>query len=127
MYVSFSVLVSFPSHLFSFHIDTKEAETNVTPGNASITGPSNTPYAGGQFDLRIHFSVDYPFSPPVIQFHTKLYHPNIETHGNGANICADILFVSQEWSPCLSIEKTLLSLLILLEEPNPEHVSISTS
>lgn len=103
----------------------KVVKTDVKPGNTSITGPSNTPYAEGKFNLRIHFSADYPFSPPRIQFHTKVYHPNIEAHGNGADICADILFVSEAWSPCLTIEKTLLSLLILLKEPNPEHVSIS--
>ena len=35
---------------------------------ANLTGPTETPYDGGIFDLDIRFPLDYPFSPPKIVF-----------------------------------------------------------
>lgn len=55
---------------------------------ATIMGPSDSPYQGGVFFLNIKFPVDYPFKPPRIQFQTKIYHPNINSNGG---ICLDIL------------------------------------
>ena len=80
-----------------------------------ILGPTESPYHGGVFKLRIQFPVDYPFKPPHLQFTTKIYHPNI----NGAGlICLDIL--KQQWSPALTISKVLLSITSLLTDPNPD-------
>lgn len=78
-------------------------------------GPSDSPYAGGVFKVRIQFPIDYPFKPPRIQFTTKIYHPNINTEGF---ICLDIL--KQNWSPALTISKVLLSILSMLTDPNPK-------
>lgn len=82
---------------------------------ASIMGPSDSPYAGGVFFLSIHFPTDYPFKPPKIQFTTKIYHPNINSSGN---ICLDIL--KDQWSPALTISKVLLSICSLLTDANPD-------
>ena len=80
-----------------------------------IMGPSDSPYTGGVFRLRIQFPVDYPFKPPHVQFTTKIYHPNINAAGL---ICLDIL--KGQWSPALTISKVLLSITSLLTDPNPD-------
>jgi ubiquitin-conjugating enzyme E2 D/E len=80
-----------------------------------IIGPMESPYEGGVFKLDIKFPEDYPFKPPNVKFATKIYHPNVNSHGS---ICIDIL--KNEWSPALTIKAVLLSISSLLTEPNPD-------
>ncbi|KAJ3858023.1 ubiquitin-conjugating enzyme/RWD-like protein [Lentinula lateritia] len=82
---------------------------------ATIMGPSDSPYAGGVFFLSILFPTDYPFKPPKVSFTTKIYHPNINANGS---ICLDIL--RDQWSPALTISKVLLSICSMLTDPNPD-------
>ena len=82
---------------------------------ATIMGPENSPYKGGLFYLKISFPSDYPFKPPKCQFLTKIYHPNINSHGS---ICLDIL--KENWSPALTVSKLLLSICSLIDDPNPD-------
>ncbi|KAK8557187.1 hypothetical protein V6N13_013463 [Hibiscus sabdariffa] len=82
---------------------------------ATLMGPSDSPYAGGVFLVNIHFPPDYPFKPPKVAFKTKVFHPNINSNGS---ICLDIL--KEQWSPALTISKVLLSICSLLTDPNPD-------
>ena len=82
---------------------------------ATIMGPTDSPYAGGVFMVKIHFPPDYPFKPPKVNFVTRVYHPNINQNGS---ICLDIL--KDQWSPALTISKVLLSICSLLTDPNPD-------
>ncbi len=102
----------------------KEPPENVSAGlvgdnlfewKATIFGPKDTPYEGGIFEINISIPQDYPFKPPLCMFKTKIYHPNINSSGM---ICLDIL--KTQWSPSLTISKVLLSLLALMDQPNPD-------
>ena len=91
------------------------SEADLYKWEGVMMGPSDSPYAGGVFNVTIEFPVDYPFKPPRIMFKTKIYHPNINAQGF---ICLDIL--KQNWSPALTISKALLSILSMLTDPNPD-------
>ncbi|KAJ0547626.1 putative ubiquitin-conjugating enzyme E2, ubiquitin-conjugating enzyme/RWD [Helianthus annuus] len=78
---------------------------------ATIMGPSDSPYSGGVFLVNIHFPLITHLSPQ----RTKVFHPNINSNGS---ICLDIL--KEQWSPALTISKVLLSICSLLTDPNPD-------
>jgi len=82
---------------------------------ATLMGPSKSPYENGVFYLNIAFPQDYPYKPPKVTFTTRIYHPNINSSGG---ICLDIL--KEQWSPALTISKVLLSICSLLTDPNPD-------
>lgn len=84
---------------------------------ACIAGPPASPYAGGLFFLELHFTADYPFSPPQIKFTTSVYHCNIKADGY---ITADALDGGC-WSPATTARTALLGVQALLSDPNPEH------
>jgi len=83
--------------------------------NASIEGPVDTPYEGGVFYMTIIFPNEFPFRPPKVKFVTKIFHPNINSEGS---ICIDIL--RDNWAASLTIQKVLLSIISLLNSPNPD-------
>ena len=80
---------------------------------ATIDGPVDSPYAGGKFVLDITYQSDYFHGPPKIYFKTKILHPNIDPSGA---IFIDIL--REQWSPALTMEKFLLSIMSLLGDPD---------
>jgi len=81
----------------------------------SFQGPLDSPYEGGQFLLSLKLQVNYPFTPPLIKFFTKIYHPNISKHGDiGVNI------LQEDWSPTYGMKHALMSICDLLTDPNTE-------
>jgi peroxin-4 len=76
---------------------------------ATISGPVDTPYQGGRFDLIITLN-DYPISPPEIFFKTSCCHPNIE-FATG-KICLDLL--NSAWSPSWNLCSALEGIVVLL-------------
>lgn len=87
---------------------------NIYEWVATLLGPSGSPYADAIFTLNISFPKNYPFKAPKITFETPIYHCNVSANGD---ICLDIL--KDNWSPALTIEKVLMSITVLLADPNP--------
>lgn len=44
-----------------------------------FTGPPDTPYAGGTFEIDIQLPENYPFVPPKMKFITRVWHPNVSS------------------------------------------------
>ena len=94
---------------------TIETPSDLMVWNAKISGPPETPFEKGVFDIILRFDTDYPVKPPSVKFLTPMFHPNIYRDGK---ICVDIL-QSSEWTPAQNIRTILLSIISLLMDPNP--------
>ena len=79
---------------------------------ASIRGPSGSPYAGGTFFLFIQIPPTYPLSPPIVRFITRIFHPNVSRHGD-----IGIDSIQHNWSLALTLSKVLISIQSLLTDP----------
>ena len=101
--------------LKQFNITIECDETNIYKWIVTMEGPKDSPYEEGTFKLSVAYPANYPFSPPLINFITKIYHCNIN---NSGGICLDIL--KDQWSPALTINKVMLSIISLLNDPNPD-------
>lgn len=90
-------------------------EEDITSVQADIDGPSETPYFGGSFRIRLVLGKSFPTSPPKGFFVTKIFHPNV---GRNGEICVNTL--KKDWTQDLGIKHILLTIKCLLIVPNPE-------
>jgi len=95
-------------------ISAAPTKDDIMKWTAVMFGPVDTPWEGGTFQLEVTFSEEFPTKPPVVQFLTKMFHPNIYPDGK---ICLDIL--QNQWSPIYDIGSILTSIQSLLCDPNP--------
>ncbi|OIW33156.1 UBC-like protein, partial [Coniochaeta ligniaria NRRL 30616] len=87
---------------------------------AAVQGPSDTPYEGGVFYIRMRIPRDFPLSPPVCYFLTPVLHPNITSNGK---IVINVLTPWQDdgldhWSPIWSLGQLLQAFLSILCDPD---------
>lgn len=92
---------------------TTKTVKNMFSWEGCIYGPKDSPYEGGVFHITLAVPNIYPLKPPLFRMETKIYHPNISADGQ---ICLDIL--KQQWTPALGIRGALLSIIVLLDNPN---------
>jgi len=85
--------------------------------HAHLKGPKDSVYEKGIFTLDIHIPNDYPYKPPHICFLTPIYHCNIANDHTGI-VCLDLL--ASQWSPAMTIAKTLLAIQSMLTSPDIE-------
>ena len=99
-------------------------ENNLFKWEVCLFGlPDDSLYSGGVFRILFEFGDQYPFKPPKVHFTTRILHCNVDASGN---ICLDIL--KENWSPVLTVEKVVLSILTLLDSPNEDDpLSISVA
>ncbi|EDO38105.1 predicted protein [Nematostella vectensis] len=90
-------------------------DEDITDIQASIEGPTGTPYEGGIFKIKLVLGKDFPAAPPKGFFLTKIFHPNVAKNGE---ICVNTL--KKDWKPDLGIKQVLLTVKCLLIVPNPE-------
>ena len=63
--------------------------------DCKIKGPEHSPYAGGNFILRIEFPPQYPFKAPTLKFMTKIYHPSVKL--DSGDVCVDVVGAWGPW------------------------------
>lgn len=93
-------------------------------------------FHGGYFKAEMRFSTEYPYKPPTFRFVPPIFHPNIYPDGQ---LCISILHqpgedimsgeaAGERWSPLQGVESVLLSVLLLLDNPeisSPANVDAS--
>ena len=105
----------------------------------TIYGLKGTPYEGGIYEGEIIFPQTYPFDPPKVRFLTKIFHPNVyngsadEGKYNIGDLCISILHKGtdltsgehelERWRPIQTVRTIFLSILVLLNEPNPDSAA----
>ena len=57
------------------------SQTNYRHFFVKMSGPVDSPYEGGLFDLELFLPENYPMVAPKVLFRTKIYHPNIDRLG----------------------------------------------
>ncbi|EAL46328.1 ubiquitin-conjugating enzyme family protein [Entamoeba histolytica HM-1:IMSS-B] len=102
------------------------SEDNIFEWNIWMEGPTQTPYEGGVFNLRMFFPDDFPSNPPKLVFKSEFWHPNVYPDGK---VCISILhppgedemsgeLASERWLPTQSVSSILLSVQSMLCDPN---------
>ncbi|KAK3620327.1 hypothetical protein LTR56_005729 [Elasticomyces elasticus] len=95
-----------------------ENEGDMNLWNVVMDAPSDSIYAGGHFKIVIKLPKEYPFKPPVLNFKTKLYHPNVTNDENGS-MCLGMLR-PDEWKPPNKIADVLKLVRTVLAAPQPD-------
>ena len=115
-----------PPEYFSFGL----VNNNPYEWNITIFGQPKTLYADSILPAVIKFTPEFPFKPPTMYFKCKMWHPNIDF--KTGKVCISILHepgndplneqeqAGERWLPIHTVESIVISVMSMLEEPNPE-------
>ncbi|KAM3134996.1 hypothetical protein pb186bvf_012820 [Paramecium bursaria] len=93
---------SFPNNPYQFKI--------------TISGPHDSLYSGGEYQIQVLLPEQYPYKSPSIGFLTRIYHPNIDEASG--SVCLDV--INQAWSPMFDLVNVFdVFIPQLLQYPNP--------
>ncbi|XP_070324139.1 ubiquitin-conjugating enzyme E2 U isoform X2 [Odocoileus virginianus] len=87
--------------------------------DVDIEGLQNTIWHGAFFQLRINFTSEYNFVPPVVKFRTIPFHPNVDPHSGKP--CIDFLDSPRKWNRSYTLSSILLTLQVMLSNPVLEN------
>jgi ubiquitin-conjugating enzyme E2 A len=88
---------------------------NFLQWRAILCGRPTSRWRHVTLQLQFDFPDDYPSSAPSVRFVTPLFHPNV--NAETGEICANVLG-GHGWSPSTTLERMLLDLQLLLDQPN---------
>lgn len=101
----------------------KPNDENILEWHYVITGPTNTPYEGGQYHGVLRFPSEYPFKPPLIMMVT----PNGRFSCN-TRLCLSISdYHPDTWNPAWSVSTILTGLLSFMTGNELTTGSISST
>ncbi|AAV50726.1 putative ubiquitin-conjugating enzyme E2 [Acanthamoeba castellanii mimivirus] len=103
-------------NLYADSFQINMVDENIFLWKVNIKGPENSLYENYNFELEIELSNDYPYSSPKVKFITPIQHMNVNDKGD---ICLNIL-KKDGWNASLNIISIIWSIIVLLDQPNPE-------
>ncbi|KAL8900992.1 MAG: hypothetical protein Q9207_005427 [Kuettlingeria erythrocarpa] len=85
-----------------------------------LSGPEDSPYAGGRFKIHVSLPIEYPFKAPQIIWKTKIYHPNVEDEKG--SMCLGMLR-DGSWKPNSKMSAALEYVRQVILEPDPDDAT----
>jgi ubiquitin-conjugating enzyme E2 J2 len=105
------------------YITAHPSEVNILEWHYLLTGPPDTPYAGGQYWGTLHFPPDYPFKPPAIRMITPSgrFQPS-------TRLCLSISdFHPKSFNPAWEVSTILIGLLSFMTSEEMTTGSVAAS